>query len=194
MKDGQMGERCGWVTEDQIYLDYHDHEWGRPIRGGRALFEMLMLEGFQAGLNWLTILRKRDGFRAAFQGFDPDIIANWDEEDITRLLGDAGIIRHRGKIAATIGNARAWQVIEADQGFANYVWGWVDGTPIQPRRKALSEIPAQTEISVKFSKDLKKRGFRFVGPTTVYAFMQAAGLINDHVQDCPCFEAVTRLA
>ena len=187
-----MGERCAWVTDDPLYIRYHDTEWGVPQRDGRALFEMLSLEGFQAGLNWLTILKKREAFRTAFQGFDPYVLAGWGPEEIDRLLGDAGIVRHRGKIEATIGNARAWITIEETGGFAAYVWDFVDGIPLQPARRSLAEVPAQTEISIRFSKDLKKRGFRFAGPTTVYAFMQAAGLVNDHVVTCPCHAPLAR--
>lgn len=180
-----MSEICGWVTEDPEYIAYHDTEWGVPSRDSRALFEMLCLEGFQAGLNWLTILKKRDGFRKAFQGFDPYVLAGWGEDDITRLLGDPGIIRHRGKIAATIGNARAWIALEEGPGFAAYLWSFTNGVPLQPHRATLTDVPAQTELSQELSKDLKHRGFRFVGPTTAYAFMQAAGMINDHVATCP---------
>ncbi len=179
-------ERCGWVTDDPLYIAYHDTEWGVPLREGRALFEALVLETFQAGLNWLTILKKRQGFRTAFQGFDPYVLARWDEPQIARLLADPGIVRHRGKIVATLANARAWIAVEEAQGFAAYLWDFVDGAPLQPHRRSLAEVPAQTELSVRLSKDLKKRGFRFVGPTTAYAFMQAAGLVNDHVVDCPC--------
>lgn len=180
-----MGEICGWVTGDPEYIAYHDTEWGVPQRDSRALFEMLCLEGFQAGLNWLTILKKRDGFRKAFQGFDPYVLAHWGDEDIARLLTDPGIIRHRGKIAATIGNARAWIALEEGPGFASYLWRFTDGAPLQPCRAKLADVPAQTELSQKLSKDLKQRGIRFVGPTTAYAFMQAAGMINDHVVTCP---------
>lgn len=189
-----MGERCGWVTSDPIYIAYHDNEWGVPLRDSRALFELLTLEGFQAGLNWLTILKRRDGFREAFQGFDPHVIAGWGEDEVARLVTDTRIIRHRGKIEATIGNARAWTRIEAERGFAGYLWDFVGGTPLQTRRASLSEVPAQTEISQKLSKDLKKRGFRFVGPTIVYAFMQASGMVNDHVTDCPRHAEVAALS
>lgn len=188
-----MGDRCGWVGTEQIYLDYHDTEWGVPEYDSRALWEKLILDGFQAGLSWITILKKRDSFRQAFQGFDPDIIAQWGEADVTRLLADPGIVRHRGKIEATIGNARAWQQIEASEGFAPYLWKYVDFTPLQTRRASLSDVPAATEISTQISKDLKKAGFKFCGPTIVYAFMQACGLVNDHVVGCPCHDPVTRL-
>jgi DNA-3-methyladenine glycosylase I len=177
-------DRCGWVTDDPLYRAYHDLEWGVPQRHPRALWEQLTLEGFQAGLSWLTILRKRTGFRAAFAGFDPEIVARWGEADIARLLADPGIVRHRGKIEATIGNARAWLDLEARDGFAPFVWDTVDGTPVQNRRADLAQVPAQTPASAALSKRLKWAGFRFCGPTTTYAFMQAAGLVNDHVVTC----------
>ncbi|MFB9148510.1 DNA-3-methyladenine glycosylase I [Roseovarius ramblicola] len=183
-------ERCGWAGGDTLYIAYHDTEWGVPERDGRALWEALVLEGFQAGLSWITVLRKRENFRAAFQGFDPEAIAEWGEDEVARLLRDPGIIRHRGKIEATIGNARAWQEIEAGPGFARYIWDFVDGRPVQNRFASLAEVPADTEMSRKLSKDLKRRGFRFCGPTTVYAFMQAAGLVNDHLVSCPCHARV----
>lgn len=186
-------ERCGWAGDDPLYITYHDTEWGVPERDSRALWEVLVLEGFQAGLSWITVLRKRDNFRAAFQGFDPEAIAGWGEAEVARLLDDPGIIRHRGKIAATIGNARAWQEIEAEQGFARYIWDFVDGRPVQNRFATLAEVPADTDISRKLSKDLKRRGFRFCGPTITYAFMQAAGLVNDHLVTCPCHAEVARL-
>lgn len=177
-------ERCGWVTEDPLYRDYHDREWGVPSRGGRDLWEQLTLEGFQSGLSWLTILRKREGFRDAFAGFEPTIVARWGEAEIARLQTDARIVRHRGKIEATILNARAWLEIEAAGGFSAFVWDAVDGTPIQGRRATLADIPARTPASASLSKRLKSAGFRFCGPTTTYAFMQAAGLVNDHVATC----------
>lgn len=186
-------ERCGWAGPDPIYLAYHDEEWGVPERDGRALWEKLVLDGFQAGLSWLTILKKREGFRAAFQGFDPNVIAGWGEAEVTRLLADPGIIRHRGKIEATIGNARAWQAIEAGPGFAAYLWDFVDGRPVQNRFESLAEVPAETEISRRISKDLKQRGFKFCGATITYAFMQAVGMVNDHLVTCPCHEPVARL-
>jgi DNA-3-methyladenine glycosylase I len=190
---GQAMERCGWVGADALYEAYHDHEWGVPEYDSRALWEKLILDGFQAGLSWITILRKRENFREAFQGFDPHVIAGWGEAEITRLLTNPGIIRHRGKIEATIGNARAWQAIEAEQGFDRYLWDHVGGRPIQTRWQTLAEVPAQTDLSVKISKDLKKRGFKFCGPTIVYAFMQAVGMVNDHLVTCPCHERVARL-
>jgi DNA-3-methyladenine glycosylase I len=180
-----MGKRCGWAGPDQIYLDYHDTEWGVPEYDSRALWEKLILDGFQAGLSWITILKKRDNFRAAFAGFDPAIIARWGEDDILRLLADPGIIRHRGKIAATIGNAQAWLRVEQDQGFSHWLWSYTGGLPIQNHWAGMAEVPAQTPLSERISRDLKKAGFRFCGPTIVYAFMQAVGMVNDHIAGCP---------
>lgn len=185
-----MGERCGWAGTQDIYITYHDTEWGVPEHDSRALWEMLMLEGFQAGLSWLTILKKRDDFNRAFAGFDPNIIATWGEAEVQRLLADAGIIRHRGKIEGTITSARAWQVIDAEIGFARYLWDFVDGVPLQNAWATLAEVPAQTPLSVKISRDLKKRGFKFCGPTIVYAFLQACGFVNDHVVTCPRYRIV----
>lgn len=189
-----MGERCGWAGPEQIYLDYHDHEWGVPEWDSRALWEKLILDGFQAGLSWITILKKRDSFREAFQGFDPNVIAGWDAAEVTRLLADPGIIRHRGKIEATIGNARAWQRIEAREGFDRYLWKYVGNAPIQNRWASMAEVPAKTEISEQIAKDLKKEGFKFCGPTIVYAFMQACGMVNDHIVTCPCHGPVAAMA
>ncbi len=183
-------ERCGWVGSEELYEKYHDEEWGVPQYDGRALWEQITLESFQSGLSWITILRKRDGFRAAFAGFDPDVVATWGEDDIERLLQDEGIVRHRGKISATINNAKVWQKIEAREGFANFIWSYVDGTPLQPERATLKDVPGSTELSTRLSKDLKKEGFKFCGPTTVYAFMQASGMVNDHVVTCPSHAAV----
>jgi DNA-3-methyladenine glycosylase I len=175
--------RCGWAGSDALYQHYHDREWGRPVTDDTRLFEKLCLEGFQAGLSWLTILKKRENFRAAFHGFDIDRVAAMGEADIERLLQDAGIIRHRGKIASTINNAKKAQAIRDEFGsLAAYIWRFEPGRDRGPIRSG--EIPAETEISKRLSKDLKKRGFSFVGPTTVYAFMQAMGLVNDHVDDC----------
>lgn len=189
-----MTERCGWVGSDAIYLEYHDTEWGVPEYDSRALWEKLILDGFQAGLSWITILKKRENFRGAFEGFDPNVIASWGEPEVERLLGNAGIIRHRGKIEATIGNARAWQAIEAEQGFDRYLWNYMGGIPLQNRWTKLSEVPSETPLSKEISKDLKQRGFKFCGPTIVYAFMQAVGMVNDHLIGCPCHEPVAQLA
>jgi DNA-3-methyladenine glycosylase I len=186
-------ERCGWAGPDQIYLDYHDTDWGVPEYDSRALWEKLVLDGFQAGLSWITILKKRENFRMAFAGFDPNVIAGWDEKDVARLLSDPGIIRHRGKIEATIGNARVWQKIEQDQGFDRFLWSYVGGVPVQNRWRSLDEVPAFTPLSTQISKDLKKAGFRFCGPTIVYAFMQAVGMVNDHLVGCPRHAQVAQL-
>jgi DNA-3-methyladenine glycosylase I len=177
--------RCGWCGTDPLYVAYHDTEWGVPERDGRALWEKLVLDGFQAGLSWITILRKRDAFRAAFDGFDPARIAEWDEAEVARCLADPGIVRHRGKIEATIGNARAYQQIEARVGFADFLWAYVDGTPLQNRPVTMADVPAQTPLSRRISQDLRAEGFRFCGPTIVYAFMQATGMVNDHLIGCP---------
>jgi DNA-3-methyladenine glycosylase I len=177
--------RCFWAGSDPLYIGYHDEEWGRPVTDDNRLFEKLCLEGFQSGLAWITILRKRENFRAAFLGFDIDKVAAMGEADIERLVLDAGIIRHRGKIASTINNAkRAQEIIREFGSLAHYIWGF-EPEPVAGPIVAGS-IPAQTEASKALSKDLRKRGFSFVGPTTVYAFMQAMGLVNDHVDGCFC--------
>ena len=193
MSDTPEG-RCPWCGTDPLYVAYHDEEWGVPETSSRALWEKLILDGFQAGLAWITILRKREGFRAAFEGFDPMRVARWGEADVARCLSDPGIVRHRGKIEAAIGNARAWQAIEAQGGFDAFLWNYVDGKPLQNRWRSLAEVPAFTPLSEQVSKDLKKAGFRFCGPTIVYAAMQAMGLINDHLVTCPRHEAVRSLA
>ncbi|MEL6640688.1 MAG: DNA-3-methyladenine glycosylase I [Pseudomonadota bacterium] len=182
-----MVNRCDWAGDDPLYQAYHDTEWGVPEYDSRALFEKLILDGFQAGLSWITILRKRENFRAAFEGFDPHVLATWGEADVLRLLNNPGIIRHRGKIEATITNARAWQTIEADQGFDRFLWRYVDGKPLVNHWTTQAEVPAQTPLSQQVSKDLKAAGFKFCGPTIVYAFMQACGLINDHLTTCHCY-------
>jgi DNA-3-methyladenine glycosylase I len=177
--------RCIWPGTDPLYCAYHDQEWGVPERHARALWEKLMLDGFQAGLSWITILRKRDAFRAAFAGFDPQAVARFSETDIERLLGDAGIVRSRAKITACIGSARAYLAMQ-DKGedFSAFSWGFVGGRPIQNRWTAHEQVPAQTALSQEMSKALKARGFKFVGPVIVYAWMQAVGMVNDHVADC----------
>lgn len=187
-------ERCGWAGPEQIYIDYHDSEWGVPEWDSRALWEKLILDGFQAGLSWITILKKRENFRAAFAGFDPHRIATWGEAEVTGLLADPGIIRHRGKIEATIANARAWERIEAEQGFDRYLWGFVGGSPIQNTWQSLDQVPGFTPLSTAISKDLKKRGFKFCGPTIVYAFMEAVGMVNDHLVTCPRHAPVRAMA
>lgn len=189
-----MNERCGWAGKQPLYIAYHDNEWGVPEYDARALWEKLILDGFQAGLSWLTILQKRDNFRNSFQGFDPHVIANWGAPQVARLLADPGIVRHRGKIEATIGNARAWQAIEAKGGFDRYLWDFVDGRPIQNHWQTLAQVPAETDLSRKISKNLKKSGFKFCGPTITYAFMQAVGVVNDHLVTCPCHARVAGLA
>lgn len=177
--------RCPWPGDDPLYMAYHDEEWGVPEWDDRALFEKLVLDGFQAGLAWITVLRKRDNFRAAFEGFEPERIARYGEADIARLVGDAGIIRHRGKIEATISNAQAWlRIMERERGFVQLLWGFVDGAPRINHWRSMDDVPAHTEVSQAMSKELKEKGFRFCGPTIVYAFMQAVGMINDHLVDC----------
>lgn len=176
--------RCVWPGADDFYIAYHDEEWGVPEYDDRALFEKLILDGFQAGLSWITILRKRENFRAAFDNFEPQIIARYTPKKVEALLKDAGIIRHRGKIEATIGNAQAYLAIMQEGGFANYLWDYVDGKPIQNTWRSMQEAPTQTPLSAAISKDLKRRGFKFCGPTIVYAYMQAVGMINDHMVDC----------
>ena len=178
-------ERCRWAEGDPLYQAYHDGEWGLPIYDSKKLFECLMLEGFQAGLSWITILRKRENFRAAFQNFDPDIISNWGDKETDALLQNAGIVRHRGKIEGVISSARAWQIIEHDHGFSHFIWSFVDGEPVQNAWNDLSEVPRKTGKAEALSKELKKQGFKFCGPTIVYAFMQATGLVNDHMLTCP---------
>jgi len=174
--------RCAWVPENvPEYVAYHDDEWGVPSHDERHLFELLVLEGAQAGLSWLTILRKREGYRRAFADFDIEAIGRFGLRDVERLMADTGIVRHRGKIEAAIGNARA--ALELG-GLDELLWSFVDGRPLQNSWKTTGEIPAETPESKSMSKELKRRGFRFVGPTTCYAFMQAAGLVNDHIVDC----------
>lgn len=180
-----MSERCGWCGTDPLYVDYHDREWGRPETDGRALFEKLVLDGFQAGLAWITILRKRDSFRARFEGFDPARIARWGEPEVAAALADPGIVRHRGKIEATIGNARAWAEIEAGPGFSRFLWQFADFVPQQNAWESMAEVPAETPMSREMSKALQAAGFRFCGPTIVYAFAQAVGMVNDHLAGCP---------
>jgi DNA-3-methyladenine glycosylase I len=188
-----MVERCGWCGTDPTYVAYHDSEWGVPERDSRALWEKLVLDGFQAGLSWITILKKRENFRAAFDGFDPVQIAGWGEAEVARLLADPGIVRHRGKIEATIGNARAWIALEEAGGFARFVWDRVDGVPVQNAYRTLDEVPAETPLSRALSRDLKAAGFRFCGPTIVYAWLQATGVVNDHLTGCFRHDQVARL-
>jgi DNA-3-methyladenine glycosylase I len=180
-------QRCAWAESDPLLRDYHDAEWGVPVHDDAALFELLTLEGAQAGLSWLTILRKREGYRRAFAGFDPARVARFGEGDVARLLADPGIVRHRGKIEATVANARAVLAVQEELGSLDaLVWPFVDGAPVVNRS---GHVPAETPVSRALSKELRRRGFRFVGPTTAYAFMQAAGLVDDHAPDC--FRAAT---
>jgi len=183
--------RCHWCGSDPLYMAYHDTEWGVPEYDSRALFEKLLLDGFQAGLSWITILRKRDNFRRAFDGFDPQIMTGYDRRKLDALMQDSGIVRNRLKIEASVSNAQAYHAIPD---FSAYLWGFVDGKPLQNRLRAMTDIPAKTPLAEKMSKDLQKRGFRFVGPTIVYAFMQACGLVNDHLVDCHRHEAVKNAA
>ena len=177
--------RCGWATSDPLYLAYHDEEWGVPLHDDRRLFEMLILEGAQAGLSWITILKRREGYRRAFDGFDAEKIARYGEEDVARLLTDPGIIRNRAKVEATIKNAQAYlNVVEETGSFDAYLWGLVGGKPRINRWKVLKEIPPETPESKAMSKELKRRGFGFVGSTICYAFMQAVGMVDDHVATC----------
>ncbi len=174
-------ERCGWAGSDSLYMAYHDKEWGVPMRDSRRLFELLCLEGAQAGLAWITILRKREGYRAAFDAFDPERIAAYTDDDRARLMEDARIVRNRAKIDAFIGNARAYLAIGD---FPGLLWGFVGGSPIVNAWRTLDEVPAQTDASAALSRELRRRGFRFVGPTICYAFMQSAGLVDDHLVAC----------
>lgn len=187
-----MSERCGWVGAGALYISYHDSEWGVPEYDGRALWEKLILDGFQAGLSWITILKKRENFRVAFQGFEPETIAGWGEAEVARLLQDKGIVRHRGKIEATIGNARAYLEMGGAEAFAARMWDYMDGAPLVNKFELLSEVPAATPLSTQISKDLKKAGFKFCGPTIVYAWMQACGMVNDHITNCPRYAEVQR--
>jgi DNA-3-methyladenine glycosylase I len=186
--------RCTWCGTDPLYVTYHDTDWGRPERDPRALWEKLILDGFQAGLSWITILRKRENFRAAFQGFHPAQIAEWGEAEVQRLLADPGIVRHRGKIEGTIRNARAYLEIDAEQGFSPYLWSFVGGSPIQNRFATMAQVPTESPESRAMSKALKKRGFTFCGPTITYAFMQAVGMYNDHMVSCPAHDACAAMA
>jgi len=178
-------KRCSWSGNDPLYMSYHDEEWGVPVYDDDKLFEFLILETFQAGLSWITILRKRENFRKAFDNFDYQKIASYDENKFDELINDKGIIRNKLKIKATISNAISFIEIQREFGsFSKYIWEFVDHKPINNKWKSLNEIPATTELSDKLSKDLKKRGFKFVGPTVIYAHMQATGMVNDHVIDC----------
>ena len=178
-------KRCGWCLSSDLYKEYHDEEWGVPVYDDQKLFEFLILETFQAGLSWITILKKRENFRTVFDHFDYNKVAQYQEEKIQELLLDAGIIRNQLKIRAAVSNAGAFMKVQEEFGsFSKYIWGFTAGKPIDNNRKSLKEVPATTPLSDEISKDLKKRGFKFVGSTVVYAHMQATGMVNDHVEDC----------
>ncbi|GET33787.1 DNA-3-methyladenine glycosylase I [Prolixibacter bellariivorans] len=180
-----MMQRCSWSTNEDIYIRYHDEEWGVPVHDDRKLFEFLILEGAQAGLSWITILKRREAYRDAFDQFDPEKVARYDEAKIGELMQRSDLIRNKLKIRSAVTNAQAFLKVQEEFGsFDQYIWSFVDGKPIQNKWEKLSEIPAQTPLSLKISKDLKKRGFKFVGPTIVYAHMQATGMVNDHLVDC----------
>jgi DNA-3-methyladenine glycosylase I len=183
--------RCSWCGTDPLYVHYHDTDWGVPEYDSRALWEKLVLDGFQAGLSWITILRKRENFRSAFDGFEPETIVGYDRAKIESLMLDASIVRNRMKIEGTMDSARAYLAIPD---FSAYLWNFVDGVPLQNSMRSMKDVPAKTALAEKVSKDLKQRGFKFCGPTIVYAFMQACGLINDHMVDCHRYTAVQKLA
>jgi DNA-3-methyladenine glycosylase I len=186
--------RCWWPGHDPLYVAYHDTDWGVPERDDRALFEKLILDGFQAGLSWITILRKRDHFRKVFDGFRPEIIAGYGPAKVAELLEDPGIIRNRAKIVGTVKAAGIYcDMMGRGEGFSDYLWNYVDGRPLQPAFRDRSQVPTETEVAQKLSKDLKARGFSFVGPTIVYAFMQAVGMTNDHMVGCFRHEEVRAL-
>ena len=185
MSDDSELIRCPWSGQDPLYRAYHDREWGTPLHDDRQLFEFLTLEGAQAGLAWITILRKRDGYRKAFAGFDPAVVARFEAERVAQLLTDPGIVRNRLKVESAVSNARAFLQVQQEFGsFAAYMWRFVDGRPRQNAWRSLAEVPASTPQSDAFSRDLKQRGFRFVGTTICYAHMQATGMVNDHLVDC----------
>jgi DNA-3-methyladenine glycosylase I len=187
--------RCPWAAQDPLYVAYHDTEWGVPEFDDRALYEKLILDGFQAGLSWITILRKRENFRRAFDGFEPEKIARYAPKKIERLMQDAGIVRNRMKIEGAVLSARAYlEVMEKEQGFSPLLWGFLDGRPKTNMYRSTKQVPAETALSRQISKELKSRGFKFCGPTIVYAFMQAVGMVNDHLVSCHRHAAVTRLA
>lgn len=180
-------KRCEWAGSDPVYIAYHDNEWGKPEHDDRKLFEMLILEGMQAGLSWITILKKRENFRKAFDNFDPKKVSRYGDEKIAELLADAGIIRNKLKINAAVANAKAFLEVQREFGsFDKFIWSYVDNTAIVNRPKTLADVPASTPLSDKISKDLKKRGFKFVGTTIIYSFMQAVGMVDDHVISCFC--------
>ena len=186
--------RCPWPGQDPLYVAYHDEEWGAPERDDRALFEKLILDGFQAGLAWITILRKRDAFRAAFDNFDASKIVRYDEAKVEALMQNAGIVRNRAKIRASIALARIYLECAGDKGFSHYLWSFIDGKPIDLKRRSMSEMPPQSAMSEKIGAALRARGANFVGPTIIYAFMQATGMVNDHLVDCHRHAACAALA
>lgn len=187
-------ERCPWCGDDPLYQDYHDNVWGVPVHDDQTLFEFLTLEGAQAGLSWITVLRKRENYRAAFDGFDPAKVARYSEKRQEKLLQNPGIIRNRLKVSSTVTNAQAFLAVQAEYGtFNDYIWAFVEGQPIVNRFKTMADVPASTPLAETISKDLKKRGFRFVGPTIVYAHMQATGMVNDHLLGCHRHKACAKL-
>jgi DNA-3-methyladenine glycosylase I len=197
MKDQVLDNlvRCPWPMQDPLYIAYHDTEWGVPEFDDRALYEKLVLDGFQAGLSWITILRKRDNFRRAFDGFDPEKIARYRSAKVERLMGDAGIVRNRAKIEGTVLSARAWlEAMEKGPGFSKLLWDFVDGRPKVNRFRSVRQVPAETAVSRAMSKELAQRGFKFCGPTIVYAFMQAVGMVNDHLVSCYRHQGIQNLA
>lgn len=185
--------RCPWAGNDAEYRRYHDEEWGVPLSNDRALFEKLCLEGFQAGLSWVTILRKRDNFRRAFDRFEPERVARYGAKDVARLMQDAGIVRNRAKIEATIGNAKTYLSLRRRGTLQAFLWDFLDEGPVQNRHRAMADIPTETELSARISKALKAEGFRFVGSTTMYAFMQSVGMVNDHLLGCHRYAACQKL-
>jgi len=191
---GQEPKRCPWPGSDPLYVAYHDEEWGVPERDDRALYEKLVLDGFQAGLSWITILRKREAFRGAFDGFEPGKISRYPQKKVAALMQDPGIVRNRMKIEGAILSARAWlDIMETGPGFSAFLWDFVDGKPLDNRYKTVGQVPAETPLSRAISKELKSRGFKFCGPTIVYAFMQATGMVNDHLTTCHRHAACTKL-
>jgi DNA-3-methyladenine glycosylase I len=187
-------KRCPWPSDNKLYIEYHDKEWGRPVYDDNILFEFLILESFQAGLSWLTVLKKRENFRKAFAKFDAKKVSKFDSATVEKLMNNEGIIRNRLKIEAAVNNAAKFLEIQKEFGsFSNYVWSFTTGKPIINKRKNLKEMPAKTEISDAMSKDMGKRGFKFRGSTICYAFMQAVGMVNDHLVDCFCYEEINRL-
>ncbi len=187
-------QRCLWVSDDPLYINYHDHEWGVPIHDDRLLFEFLVLEGMQAGLSWITILRKRDNYRKAFNNFNAKIITTYDQNKIKQLLNDAGIIRNKLKVQSIINNAEAFLEVKREwKKFSNYIWHFVDNHPIQNHWKQSKQVPSTTLVSDALSKDLKKRGFKFIGSTICYAFMQATGMVNDHTTDCFRYKELVKI-